>query len=98
MGHSYTGTDYEIAKLKRKHAQEARERETEAEKHQTRVRRKLADRIVNVCIDATVNQIIRPGPKPEERECYEMANELRATKDQMIDMVAEVLRISAKED
>ncbi len=98
MGHSYTGTDYEIAKLKRQHAQEERERNAAAEKHQARIRRKLADRIVNVCIDATVNQIIRPGPKPEERECYEMANELRATKDQMVELVAEVLRISAKED
>ena len=98
MGYSYTGSDYEIARLKRQHAKEAREREAEAEKHQTSIRRKLADRIVNVCIDTTVNQIIRPGPKPEERECYEMANELRATKEHMIELVAEVLRISAKED
>jgi hypothetical protein len=42
--------------------------------------------------------IIRPGPKPEERECYEMANEHRALKEQMVDTVAEVLRISAAED
>ncbi len=84
--------------MKRQHAREDREREAEAEKHQARIRRKLADRIVNVCIDTTVNQIIRPGPKPEERECYEMANELRATKEQMIELVAEVLRISDAED
>lgn len=98
MGHSYTGSDYEIAKLKRRHEQEAREREAEAEKRQASIRKKLADRIVNVCIDTTVNQIIRPGPKPEERECYEMANELRATKEQMVELVAEVLRISKEED
>jgi hypothetical protein len=64
----------------------------------TKARKKLADRIVNVCIDMTVNQIIRPGPKPEERECYEVANELRAMKDQMVELVAEVLRISEEED
>lgn len=67
-------------------------------KLQNQARRRLADRIVNVCIDTTVNQIIRPGPKPEERECYEMANELRELKTQMIDLVTEVLRISEEED
>lgn len=69
-----------------------------ATKERNRDRKKLADRIVNVCIDATVNQIIRPGPKPEERECYEMANELRAIKAQMVATVEEVLRISDEED
>jgi hypothetical protein len=64
----------------------------------TKARKKLADRIVNVCIDMTVNQIIRPGPKPEERECYEMANELRAIKDQMVELITEILRISEEED
>jgi hypothetical protein len=88
MGHSYTRADAEHWA-----------RVAAAEKGlETKARKKLADRIVNVCIDATVNQIIRPGPKPEERECYEMANELRAMKDQMIELVAEVLRISETED
>jgi hypothetical protein len=67
-------------------------------KERNRDRKKLADRIVNVCIDTTVNEIIRPGPKPEERECYEMANELRALKEQMVTLVTEVLRISDEED
>ena len=39
---------------------------------------KLAAKIVMATVDQIVNQIIRPGPKPEERECYEMAGELRA--------------------
>lgn len=65
---------------------------------ETKARKKLADKIVTVCIDMTVNQTIRPGPKPEERECYEMANELRALKDQMVTLVAEVLRVSEEED
>jgi len=41
-------------------------------------RKKLAAKIVMAAIDKIVNEIIRPGPKPEERECYEMAGELRA--------------------
>jgi hypothetical protein len=87
MGHSYTSQDFDRARS-----------ESALKGAETKARKKLADRIVNVCIDTTVNQIIRPGPKPEERECYEVANELRAIKDQMVDLVAEILRISAEED
>ena len=88
MGHSYTRADAgHWARVAA--AQKGLE---------TKARNKLAGKIVSVCIDATVNEIIRPGPKPEERECYEMADELRAIKDQMIDLVSEVLRISDEED
>lgn len=93
MGFNFTSRT-EAEEYRREVAAENR-RQTNARKA---ARKKLADRIVNVCIDTTVNQIIRPGPKPEERECYEMANELRATKEQMVDLVAEVLRISDEED
>jgi hypothetical protein len=40
-------------------------------------RRKIASKIVMVIVDKIVNSIVRPGPVPEERECYEMAGELR---------------------
>lgn len=93
MGFNFTN-NFQAEEYARKEAAQ-RGLETKA---RNRDRKKLADRIVNVCIDATVNQIIRPGPKPEERECYEMANELRALKDQMVATVEEVLRISDKED
>lgn len=94
MGHNYHN-DFAAEERYRREQAARQGQETKA---RNAARKKLADRIVNVCIDATVNQIIRPGPKPEERECYEMANELRAMKEQMIQTVAEVLRISAKED
>lgn len=81
-----------------KYRREQAARQGQETKARNAARKKLADRIVNVCIDATVNQIIRPGPKPEERECYEMANELRDMKAAMVDLVAEVLRISHEED
>jgi hypothetical protein len=77
---------------------EQRRSEAHWKGEQTKARRRLASKIVTVCIDATVNQIIRPGPKPEERECYDMADELRAIKDKMIDLVADVLRVSEEED
>ncbi len=95
MGHSFHNTtSADESRWRREQAEKA----AQEEKAVNDARKKLADRIVNVCIDTTVNQIIRPGPKPEERECYEMANELRAMKDQLIATVADVLRISEEED
>lgn len=41
-------------------------------------RMELAAKIVMAAIDKIVNEVVRPGPKPEERECYEMAGEMRA--------------------
>ena len=41
-------------------------------------RRQLAAKIVMAVIDKIVNEVVRPGPVPEERECYEMAGEIRA--------------------
>ncbi len=87
--------DFEAEERYRREQAARQGKETKA---RNAARKKLADRIVNVCIDQTVNMIIRPGPKPEERECYEMANELRAIKEQMVATVAEVLRISDGED
>jgi hypothetical protein len=40
-------------------------------------RKKLAAKIIMAVVDKIVLEIVRPGPKPEERECYEMAGELR---------------------
>ena len=42
------------------------------------LRHQLAAKIVMAVVDRIVGDIIRPGPKPEERECYVMAGELRA--------------------
>jgi hypothetical protein len=74
MGKSYFATAREEKAYQREiddeNAKEAARIEDE--------RRKLAAKIVMATVDQIVNQIIRPGPKPEERECYEMAGELRA--------------------
>lgn len=41
-------------------------------------RARVAAKITMAIIDRIVNEIIRPGPIAEERECYDMAGELRA--------------------
>lgn len=63
----------------------------QAEKERRRL--DLADKIVMVIIDKIVSDLIRPGPKPEERECYEMAQELRDMGPDIKDLVAQVLKI-----
>jgi hypothetical protein len=43
----------------------------------------LAEKIAMMVVDKINAEIVRPGPKPEERECYVMAQE-------MLDFEAEV--------
>lgn len=39
--------------------------------------------VVDAVVDAIITQIIRPGPKPEERECTTVAAEIEAMKPQL---------------
>lgn len=57
----------------------------------------LANKIVMVIVDQISANIIRPGPTPEERECYVMAQELRDSAESLRLLVAEVIRIDQKE-
>lgn len=57
-------------------------------------RRKMAAKIVMATVDQIVSQIIRPGPKPEERECYEMAGELRAMIPELEDLAKAILDVN----
>jgi hypothetical protein len=57
-------------------------------------RRKMAMKIVMAVVDRVVNDIVRPGPKPEERECYEMANELRAITPELEALVTEIINVN----
>jgi hypothetical protein len=58
----------------------------------------LADKIVMAVVDCIAGDIIRPGPKPEERECYVMAQELREHSAPLKDLVAAILKIEAEEN
>lgn len=51
----------------------------------------LANKIAMVVIDHISAAIIRPGPKPEERECYIVAQELRDATSEITRRIAEVL-------
>jgi len=44
--------------------------------------------------DKIVNEIIRPGPKPEERECYEMAGETRALNPELEELVKQIIDVN----
>jgi hypothetical protein len=57
----------------------------------------LADKITMVIVDEVAGAIIRPGPKPEERECYVMAQELRDHAARIKELVAAVLAVDAGE-
>lgn len=57
----------------------------------------LADKIVMVLVDEVANAIVRPGPKPEERECYVMAQELRDHSPRLRELVVAVLAVAAGE-
>jgi hypothetical protein len=63
----------------------------------TRKRMELADKLVMVIVDRIVTDLIRPGPKPEERECYEVAQELRDMGPTLRALVIDVLNIEKPE-
>lgn len=61
----------------RSHRTQEAKRELATKKLRDDARQELAAKIAMAVVDRIVNEIIRPGPKPEERECYVMAEELR---------------------
>jgi hypothetical protein len=71
--------------------------EREEEKRVNAERMALADKIVMAVIDRIANDIIRPGPKPEERECYVMAQELRDQSLALQILVSDILKIEQEE-
>ena len=58
----------------------------------------VAARISMLVIDHINRIVVRPGPTAEERECYEMAQEIRDTDEQLTNLVADVLKIAIDED
>ena len=57
-------------------------------------RRKFAERAVMILVDHINDKIIRPGPTPEERECYDMAQELHDAKAEMTGLLIAMLDVS----
>lgn len=79
-------------------AEAAREKAAVARAEKIQAKRMaLADKITLAIVDQISAAIIRPGPKPEERECYVMAQELRDYSPELRALVADILKIEAEE-
>jgi hypothetical protein len=63
----------------------------EKEANIANARRKIAAKIVMTIVDKIVKDIVRPGPMPEERECYEMAGEVRALVPDLEELVKRII-------
>lgn len=57
-------------------------------------RRVVARKIVMTLVDDIVSEIIRPGPIAEERECYDMAHELRAIIPRLEELVTAIINVN----
>lgn len=57
-------------------------------------RRKLAAKIVMIVVDKIIADIVRPGPVAEERECYEMAGEVRALIPELENLAKRIIDVN----
>lgn len=57
----------------------------------------VADKIIMALTDMICSDLIRPGPKPEERECYVMAQELRDMRNELADLVKKIIDVEMSE-
>lgn len=90
MGTSYFASASERAA----HAKIMKERADEKAADIEDGRRKLAAKIIMAVVDKIVLEIVRPGPKPEERECYEMAGELRASIPEFEELAKKIIDVN----
>ena len=84
------------AKKERLAAQRAWQLQQNQKAHAKRMA--LADKIVMAVVDKIAHDIIRPGPKPEERECYVMAQELRDSGIELKQLVSNILKVHVTEE
>lgn len=96
MGYSDL-TRAEHARAAERWEEQRLEAERAAQAAEAAKRMALADKIVLAVVDRVSADIIRPGPKPEERECYVMAQELREHSAHLKELVAAILAVEAKE-
>jgi hypothetical protein len=81
--YGYSGRDYGLEYLNRQ---------------ERKKRMKLADKIVMVMVDRINQVVVRPGPDPEERECYDMAKEIRDLSPELAVLIAKVLKVAEDEE
>jgi hypothetical protein len=96
MGYSYTNRQEQHAheaSLKSRGLDDA-SKKAAADKAISAGRNEMAMKITMAVVDRVVNEIIRPGPKPEERECYVMAGELRAITPELETLVRQIIDVN----
>jgi hypothetical protein len=94
MGYSYSNaTSKEIKAWEN----ERIERNRQVVERKNEERMKLADKIAMVLVDRINQVVVRPGPDPEERECYDMAKEIRDLSPELAVLVAKVLKVNEDE-
>jgi hypothetical protein len=89
FSNQYDKREYEREQSARLLAQTIAEREK---------RMKLADKITMVLVDRINQVVVRPGPDPEERECYDMAQEIRDISPDLAALVEKILKVSETEE
>src|SRR5216684_4488872 len=94
MGSSYSRSYFEDAAANKERERLLKERQDAEVARIANGRRELASKIVTATTDKIVNEIIRPGPKPEERECYEMAGETRALNPELEELVKQIIDVN----
>lgn len=87
MGHSYFGS----SAARRAYEAERKAAADQADAEEQDARRRFAAKIVMAITDKLVAEIVRPGPNPEERECYEMAGEFRAAVPSLEELVLQII-------
>lgn len=88
MGFSYANRQEQL-----KHEAAMRASRAEADAKFERV----ASKIAMITIDHVNRVVVRPGPAAEERECYEMAQEIRDTDEALTNLIMDILKIAKKE-
>jgi hypothetical protein len=94
MGQSYFATPSEKREWT---ARVQADRASAAEKEALRIaaeRERLAAKIVMAVTDHIINKVVRPGPVPEERECYDMAGEVRAEAGDLETLVKAIIDVN----
>lgn len=66
-------------------------------RREQRKRMKLADKITMALVDRINQVVVRPGPDPEERECYDMAKEIRDLSPELAVLVSKIIKINEEE-
>lgn len=89
------GISYFASKEEREAAARAGQRQRDQESARiAAARREVAAKIVMSVVDKIVLEIVRPGPKPEERECYVMAGELRAIVPELEELAKQIIDVN----